>query len=411
MAEVLMPQMGADMSEGVLLRWLVAPGDKVERGQAIAEIETDKANIEIEAFEGGTLQRTLVEEGATVPVGAPIAILGEGSGAPAASAAAAPAAKTAAPVAAIAVPAPAATQVPVAPVRAAGERVIASPVARRMALETGVDLATVSGSGPGGRIVRRDVEAAKGRAPVAAAPAGNGAGPAGNGATPVAAHLEPLSRMRQTIARRMGASKREMPHYYVTIDVDMTDAVGLRRQMNALDDKAKVSVNDLIVRATALGLVLHPEFNNLYTGEGMSVRPQINVCIAIALEEGLIAPALLETNRLLLKELGAQTRDLAERARSGKLTPEEYSAGTFTISNLGMYGIDVLIPIIQPNQSAILGVGAVKPRAVVREGQIVAREMMTLALAADHRASDGAQGAQFLAVVRDMLEQPLRLVL
>ena len=405
MAEVLMPQMGADMSEGVLLRWLVALGDKVERGQAIAEIETDKANIEIEAFEGGTLQRTLVEEGATVPVGAPIAILGEGSGAPAASVA-----KTAAPVAAVAAPAPAATPVPVAPVRAAGERVIASPVARRMALDTGVDLATVTGSGPGGRIVRRDMEAAKGRAPVAAAltaaPMGNGAAPA-----PVAAHLEPLSRMRQTIARRMGASKREMPHYYVTIDVDMTDAVGLRRQMNALDEKAKVSVNDLIVRAAALGLVLHLEFNNLYTEEGMSVRPQINVCIAIALDEGLIAPALLDTNRLSLKELGAQTRDLAERARSGKLTPEEYSAGTFTISNLGMYGIDVLIPIIQPNQSAILGVGAVKPRAVVRDGQVGARDMMTLALAADHRASDGAQGAEFLAVVRDMLEQPLRLVL
>ncbi|MSQ61222.1 MAG: 2-oxo acid dehydrogenase subunit E2 [Dehalococcoidia bacterium] len=410
MAEVLMPQMGADMSEGVLLRWLVAPGDRVERGQAIAEIETDKANIEIEAFEAGTLQRTLVAEGATVPVGAPIAILGEGGGAPAASAA--PATAAAAPAstvaAIVAAATPAAAPAPVAPMRAVGERVIASPVARRMAQDTGVDLSTLSGSGPGRRIVRRDVEAAKGRAPVAAAPAA-----AGNGAAPaaVAAHLEPLSRMRQTIARRMGASKREMPHYYTTVDVDMTDAVALRRQMNALDEQSKVSVNDLIVRAAALGLALHPEFNNRYTEEGMSVRPQINVCIAIALEEGLIAPALLDTNRLSLRDLGQRTRDLAERARSGKLTPEEYSAGTFTISNLGMYGIDVLIPIIQPNQSAILGVGAVKPRAVVRDGQIVARDMMTLALAADHRASDGAQGAQFLAVVRDMLEQPLRLVL
>ena len=409
MAEVMMPQMGADMTEGVLLRWLVAPGDKVERGQAIAEIETDKANIEIEAFESGTLQQTLVAEGATVPVGAPIAVLGDGAVAPAkASATAATAEKAAAP-AATPSPAPVQAAAPAAPAGVAGERVIASPVARRMAQDMGIELSTVSGSGPGGRIVRRDVEAAKDRAPVAAAARTNGAAPAR--VAEAAAHLEPLSKMRQTIARRMSASKREMPHYYVTVDVDMTDAVALRRQMNAIDEQSKVSVNDLIVRATALGLERHPEFNNLYTDEGMSVRPQINVCIAIALDEGLIAPAIVDTSRLSLKELGQWTRDLAERTRNGKLTPEEYNVGTFTFSNLGMYGIDVLIPIIQPNQSAILGVGAVKPRAVVRDGQIVARDMMTLALAADHRASDGAQGAQFLAVVRDMLEQPLRLVL
>ena len=201
-----------------------------------------------------------------------------------------------------------------------------------------------------------------------------------------------------------------MPHYYVTIDADMTETGTLREQINASAEGVHLTVNDFIVRATAIALEKHPEFNALFTEGGITIRPQINVCIAIALDEGLIAPAILDANRKSLRQISVEIHDLAERARSGRLRPDEYAAGTFTVSNLGMYGTDILLPIIQPNQSAILGIGAVAPKPVVIGEEIVARRMMTVGLAADHRATDGAQGAQFLQTMRDLLEHPLRLL-
>ncbi len=429
--EVLMPQMGADMTEGTLLRWLVAEGDEVKRGDPIAEIETDKANVEIEAFESGTFLRVLVAEGDVVEVGKPIAVIGAAGEEPkpgareareatpqaapenpaqARTVTARPSSPDEAPAGgshragAVSRPAGSGDGQEPGPATAAG-RVKASPLARRVAEEWKIDLATVTGTGPYGRIVRSDVEAARTARPAPAKPEAKGPAP------PSEAELRPLSRIRQTIARRMAASKRDMPHYYVTTEVDMTEAIGLRQQINSADDGLRVTVNDLVLRATALAIERHPEFNALYSEGGMTVRTQINVCMAVALDEGLIAPAILDTSRKSLRQISVETRDLAERARGGMLTPDEYTAGTFTVSNLGMYGVDTLLAIIQPGQGAILGVGAATPRAVVRDGQIVARTMMTASLAADHRATDGAQGAQFLRTLRELLEHPLRLLL
>ncbi len=291
-----------------------------------------------------------------------------------------------------------------------------------MAEEWAVDLSTLAGTGPDGRIVRRDVEAAArasaasrdGGAPaatktVAPAPAPAAAGPALYEQPD--AELRPLSKIRQTIARRMAMTKRDMPHYYVTVNVDMTDAVALRKQINASEENLRVSLNDIVVRATALALRLHPEFNALFSEGGITIRPRVNVCIAIALDEGLIAPAIIDTDTKGLRQLSIETHDLAERARAGKLRADEYGAGTFTVSNLGMYGIETLLAIIQPGQSAILGVGAVEERPVVREGAVVVRSMMTVGLSADHRATDGAQGAAYLQTLRALLEAPVRLML
>jgi pyruvate dehydrogenase E2 component (dihydrolipoamide acetyltransferase) len=218
--------------------------------------------------------------------------------------------------------------------------------------------------------------------------------------------------MRQAIARRMAAAKREIPHYYVTMSVDMTAAQAFRRQLNAaLPEEAQLTVTDLLVKACALALERHPRFNMAYTDEGLRRREAINIGIAVALEDGLVAPAVLDCRGKSLGALAREAHDLAQRARGGRLRPAELSEGTFTISNLGMYGVETLIAIIQPEQSAILGVGAVEPRPVVRDGQVVVREMMTLALSADHRVTDGAEGARFLAEIKDLLEHPERLVL
>jgi pyruvate dehydrogenase E2 component (dihydrolipoamide acetyltransferase) len=275
----------------------------------------------------------------------------------------------------------------------------ASPVARKLAEERGVDLARVRGTGPDGRIVRRDVEgAAAGAAPPSAARD--------------AVEIVAMSRMRQTIARRMAQSKREAPHYYITLDVDMTDAERIRRQLNDLwqDDGVRVTVNDLIVRASALALQQHPMFNTWIVDGAVQRHEAINVCIAIALDDGLIAPAILDCKTKSLRDVAEASRSLAERAKSGALKPEEYSGGTFTISNLGAYQVETLIAIIQPPQTAILGVGAVHEAPVVREGQVVVAQMMKVALSADHRVTDGAQGAQFLNEIRKLLETPAALL-
>ncbi len=406
-SEVVMPQMGADMEEGTVLRWLKQPGDPVERGEIIAEIETDKANVEIEAFESGVFRKTLANEGDTVDVGTVIALIADadadissyqpaagGNGSQAAAAPSEVVAPSAKP------PSTDAPQPTAPPAPAAPGRVRASPVARKVAQENNVDLASVAGTGPDGRIVRRDVEAAI-ESPGAAAAA----------PTAPATSIAGQSKMRQAIARRMSQSKREAPHYYITVEVDMTAAERLRRELNEVaEDYPRVSVNDLIVKASAGALARHPVFNaSLEDGE-IRHHDQYNICIAIALDDGLIAPAILDCGNKQLGQIAEDGRSLAERAKSGSLKPAEYTDGTFTVSNLGMFGVEMLVAIIQPPQTAILGVGAVREIPVVRDGMIEVSEMMKVALSGDHRVTDGAQGAQFLNEIQQLLENPAALL-
>ena len=268
-----------------------------------------------------------------------------------------------------------------------------------------MDVSHVRGTGPDGRILRRDIEAAKAPAAAPARPAG---GPVAEAAPPV------VSRMRQAIARRMARSKREAPHYYLTMDIDMTEAQRLRQQLNeAAEGEAHISVNDMIVKAVAKALRHHPVFNSWFVEGQVQSFPEgeaINIGVAVALEEGLIAPAVLDCGRKSLADIALAGRDLAERARSGVLKAEEYTGATFTVSNLGMYGVETLIAIISPPQTAILGVGEVREAPVVRDGEIVVREQMKVALSADHRVTDGAQGARFLADIRGFLEKPISLL-
>jgi pyruvate dehydrogenase E2 component (dihydrolipoyllysine-residue acetyltransferase) len=398
-SEVVMPQMGADMQEGTILRWLKGEGDAVQRGEIIAEIETDKANVEIEAYESGVLRRVLLPEGTTVPVGQVIAVIAapedDISQYEAAAGVAAPQPAAAAPERPVAAAA--------APPAEAG-RVRASPAARRLADELGVDLSRVQGTGPDGRILRRDIEAAK--APVA------GAAPAPPAAAPEAPAAAPaMSRMRQAIARRMAQSKREAPHYYLTMEIDMTEAERLRRQLNeTAEGEVHISVNDVIVKAVAKALRRHPIFNSWFVDGQVQQQQALNIGVAIALEEGLIAPAILDCGQKSLADIARASRDLAERARSGVLKAEEYSGATFTVSNLGMFGVETLIAIIAPPQTAILGVGAVRKAPAVQDREIVVGERMKVALSADHRVTDGALGARFLAEIRKFLENPISLL-
>jgi pyruvate dehydrogenase E2 component (dihydrolipoamide acetyltransferase) len=420
-SEVVMPQMGADMTEGTLLRWLKQEGDAVTRGDVIAEIETDKANVEIEAFDGGVFRTALAHEGDVVQVGEVIAVIaapdddiskyGSANG-PAQSQQTA-SGKQPSPMPARPADAPdggAQTLLPAkpgAPPPPADGRVRASPLAKKVAGERGIDLRSLRGSGPGGRIVRKDVEAF---APSAEAPSTPGR--ARRAAPSTADVTIAPSKMRQAIARRMSQSKREAPHYYLLIDIDMTDAMAFRAQLNeAVGEAAKVSINDLIVRASALALQRHPAFNATIDGDRVTQHGEQHVCIGVALDDGLIAPAIVGAGRMALVEIAAAARDLTERAKRGSLRPDEMSAGTFTISNLGAYGIETLIAIIQPPQTAILGVGSVMAQPAVRGGAVTARQMMKLALSADHRVTDGAQGARFLSEIKRLLEQPLLLIL
>jgi pyruvate dehydrogenase E2 component (dihydrolipoamide acetyltransferase) len=430
--EVTMPQMGADMVEGTLVRWLKHVGDTVRRGDVIAEIETDKATVELEAFESGTILKLVANEGDIVPVGDVIAILGDPSEAapeverkpvpPPAKREIEPGLKATAGTAKAAEPAVATAR--------AGEpehgRIRISPVARKIAREAGIDIRTLKGSGPDGRILRRDVEAAiaalaarpaapaQAAAPAAARPATAAPAPARPAPAPAAAAPEAveLGKMRKAIAHRMTLSKQTQPHYYLTLDIDMTDALAFRSQLNAgLPEGQKVTINDLIVKACALALERHPKFNAAYSEEGLRMHERINICIGIALEEGLIAPAVLDCQAKSLGRIAQETKDLIERARAGKLTAAEYGEGTFTITNLGAYGVETLIGIINPPQAAILGVGSVMPKPVVRDGEIVVRQVMKVALSADHRVTDGVEGARFIKEIQAILEQPATLAL
>ncbi len=436
---VEMPKMSDTMVEGVLSAWLIEEGQKVAAGDVIAQVETDKATMDLEAYDDGVLLKRVIAAGAAVPIGGLIAVLGKegedisailakygsGDGA-AAQAAPAAAAQENAPIATAAEAqreAPVATTAPVAPApqEAAapeGGRAKASPLARRMASEHGLELGGVRGSGPEGRIVKRDVEAAMQAAPAQASAAPASAPPASASKQAPGAdyRAQPISQMRKAIARRLAQSKFTAPHFYLQVDVDMEEAAAFRNQMNALADKqgkAKVSFNDLITKACAVALRQHPYVNASWVEEAGELRfhNRAHVAIAVAIEDGLITPVIRDADSKGLAQIAAETRELAGKARDKKLAPEDYEGSTFTTSNLGMFGIETFTAIINPPNSCILAIGAIRDEPVVKDGAVVPGKRMKLTLSCDHRVVDGASGAAFLTAVKGFLEQPLTMLL
>ena len=421
-AEIVMPRLSDSMEEGTVLRWLKSEGEEIAVGEELVEIETDKANMVYESDAAGTLIEIVANEGDTLGIGEVIARVGDASEAngagkkkkgkdrkaagnggkpeaeasPASTATAAPAAETGA---------PSATQ-------SGGDgRVKTSPIARRIAAEKGVDLGALRGSGPGGRIVKADVEGAE------AKPA---AGPA-----PAAAALErpetakgevsqqELTKLQQTVARRMAESKATAPHFYLSVEIDMTRAVEARSRMKAGTPEGEPvpSFNDMVVKACAIALREHPRANGAYRDGRLELYSRINVGVAVAAQDALTVPTIFDADRKGLREIARQTRELAGKVRDATVTTPELSGGTFTVSNLGMYGIDSFSAVINPPQAGILAVGAINERPVVRDGELAKAQLMSVTLACDHRILYGADGAQFLARIRELLEEPANLAL
>ena len=454
--EITMPALSPTMEEGTLAKWLVKEGDDVTSGDVIAEIETDKATMEVESIDDGTVAKILVAEGTDgVPVGQLIAVLAEegedaseaaagaGSAAPAPkaetpaaapspdpvpqapatpAAAAAPASQPAAQTASAAAP----VQTPAA--TAEGERIKASPLARRIAADAGLDLAAISGTGPYGRIVKRDVESARAAPqpvaqPAEAAPGAGAAAPAPTAAAATAPAYGPhedipfreerLSNMRKTIARRLSESKQTVPHFYLTIDCEIDTLLAQRKELNGklADSGVKLSVNDFIIRAVALALKKVPAANVQFAGDKMYWYERADISVAVAIDGGLITPVVRGADQKGLTEISAAMKDLATRARDGKLMPEDYTGGTFSISNLGMFGIKEFSAVINPPQACILAIGAGEQRPVVRDGAVTTATMMTCVLSCDHRAVDGAVGAEFLAAFKSYIDDPITMLL
>ena len=430
--KVVMPKLSEAMETGKVIKWLKNEGDPVSGGEIIAEIETDKADIEMESFGSGVLRKIIIPAGEQAPVGSLIAVIADPgedissllSGAPApavpAPARAASSALTPPPASASApVEAPPSRPLIQAPVPAAqsGDRVKVSPLAKKIAAQSGVDLRLLQGSGPGGRIVRRDVEAAVNAPPTPAARV-----PALQSGHPTAAPTVvspapgveyqdvPLSSIRAAIARRMTQAKGPVPHFYLTTEVAMDRAWELREELNALEGQPKVSFTDMIVKACALALGKHPGVNASFQGETIRVHYRAHIGIAVALPDGLITPVLRDCDRKSLTQISVEGRDLVERARNRRLRAQEFSGATFSVSNLGMFGVDEFSAIINPPEGAILAVGAVLEKPVVEEGQVRVGRRMRLTLSCDHRAVDGAMGARFLQDLRRLLEAPLRLL-
>ena len=436
--KVVMPKLSEAMETGKVIKWLKKEGDAVKGGDVIAEIETDKANVEIEAFGGGVLRKIIVGEGSQVPVGELIGVIAEPAddiGAVLATPAAPAAPPPAAAVPAAALPAtetyrsvpatanvvpmtpePARAAVAVAPAPPSGGRVKASPLARKVAAQSGVDLRLVQGSGPGGRIIRKDVEAARTAPAAVPAPAPRPAAAPGRGEftipARVAAEFEdlPLSSMRAAIAKRMPLSKAPVPHFYVTSEVAMDHAVALRGELNALEGNPKVSVTDMIIRACALALRRHPGINASFQGQSVRIHHRAHIGIAVALDQGLITPVLRDCDVKPVVQIAAEARDLAERARGGKLRVPELSGATFSISNLGMFDVEEFSAIINPPEGAILAVGSILDKPVVVGGQVTVGRRMKMTISCDHRVTDGAAAARFLQDVKRLLEEPLRLL-
>ncbi len=417
-----MPALSPTMTEGKITKWLKKEGDAVSSGSAIAEVETDKSNLEVEAYEDGVLLKVLVKEGESAAVGAPIGFIGEKgeqlsavSGAPPAATAPPPAPPASGPKASPKLEsaptlrvAPVAT--PIHPVPAARERsddrVRASPLAKKMARAQGLNLASLHGSGPAGRIVKRDIEQAVEGARTSK-PAPRVVTRAGERAAP---QQIPLTSMRKVIAQRMSEAKPGVPHFYLTVEVEMDSAMKIREEAKALEEQLKLSVNDIVVKASAMAIRRFPKINVAFAGDHLVQLGSIDVGIAVALEDGLITPIIRDADQKGLAEIASESRDLAERARKRALRPEEYTGGSLTVSNLGMFGIDSFVAVINAPQAAILAVGSVAPKPVVRDGALTVRQMISITLSGDHRAIDGAVGAQYLRELKGLLEHPTRLL-
>jgi len=434
--EITMPQLSDTMSEGTVVKWYKKEGDKVKEGEKIADVETDKATMEMESFEGGTIAAILVKEGDKVAVGGTIAVLAKGnekiedvrssarggqvSAKPQAAAGAERVPPSAPQGGAVATLEAASmsevhepdkvghgatrekpTPVPPLPAHDNGHRVKVSPLAKKIASAKGIDVTQVKGTGPGGRIIRRDVEEFE--APAQAAPV------VAKPQAPVGAkETIALSKMRQTIALRLQQSKQNIPHFYETIDIDMEAVSALREKLNKQLEKQNVrlSVADLIAKAVAKALQMNPALNSTFNGTEITRHADVNLGMAVALPEGLIVPVLRGIDKLGLKEIRTRSADLIDRARAQKLKQDEMTGATFTVSNLGTYGVRDFSAIINPPEVGILAIGSAEPRAVVRDGQIVARATMTVTLSADHRVVDGAMAAEFLRTLKNLLEEP-----
>lgn len=444
--QVIMPKLSPTMEEGQLSRWLKKEGDKVSMGEPLAEIDTDKATMEMQALGSGVLRKILIQEGESAPLGQLIAIIGEpdedisaltvkaatGS-APKAAAPPEPAKEASEPEAE---PAPEAKPAPVAeasPVSGNGQgqaappevassgRLIVSPLAARMAAESGIDLRSIHGSGPGGRIIKRDVEGLIGGKAEPAAPADQtparhlravGGSQFQKSATAQASAYrdEPASEMRRTIAKRLVTSLGPVPHFFLTTEIEMDRAAEMRKGINELDPDLKLSINDIIIKVAAAALMQHPQVNASYQDKVVRYYERADIGVAVAIEEGLITPIVRAADGKSLSEIAVEVRDLADRARHRKLRPEEYMGASFSVSNLGMFGIDEFTAIINPPEAAILAIGAMSPKPVVRNNELVIRQIMRVTMSCDHRVVDGATGAKFLQTFKRILENPLLLV-
>ncbi|MCK9929894.1 2-oxo acid dehydrogenase subunit E2 [Frankia sp. Mgl5] len=435
MPEITMPRLSDTMEDGVVALWRKQVGDKITSGEVLVEVETDKAIMELEAYDDGVLERILVDEGGRVPIGTPIAVIGDGTGsASSPDSSGSPASDTA--------PGPAApasttcgrtdttggTDGASAPADGAGDsradRPRSSPLARRIAAERGVDLANIVGTGPGGRIVRADVEHVVDTIPSngivlpePAPPASNGTPTARDAARSPAPETDvdelPLSGIQRVAAKRLTESKQQAPHFYLTRAVDITALTAFRATLNetlAAAGGAKLSVNDLIVKAVATTIRINPSVNVSFGGDVLRRHRRINLGVAVAVESGLVVPVITDADRRPVSEIATVGRELAERARAGRLRPADMSGGTFTISNLGMFGIEQFAAVINPPEAAILAVGTATQEVRIVDGEMVARVILRLTLSADHRAIDGATGARFLRDLAGVLETPLRIV-
>jgi pyruvate dehydrogenase E2 component (dihydrolipoyllysine-residue acetyltransferase) len=441
--KVIMPKLSPTMEEGQIARWLKKEGDKVTMGEPLAEIDTDKATMEMQALTEGVLRKIIIGDGQSAPLGQPIAIIGtadEDISSLLSEAPPAPA-KQEAPAPQQPEPAPAAAEQPAQPqarAAAAGTasnanngsqtapapaasapssgRLIVSPLAARMAAESGLDLRSVQGSGPGGRIIKKDIEAALSQPK--AAPSTQryprAVEPARFQPAEVAAASayrdEPATQIRQTIAKRLVTSLGPVPHFFLTTDIEMDRAAEMRRGINALDPDLKISINDIIIKVTAAALIQHPEVNASFQEKFIRYYEHADIGVAVAIEDGLITPVVRAADQKSLSQIAVEVRELAERARSKKLKPEEYTGATFSISNLGMFGIDEFTAVINPPEGAILAIGAMTAKPVVRDNEIVIRQIMRVTMSCDHRVVDGATGAKFLQTFKKILENPLYLV-
>lgn len=402
--KVRMPKLSDTMEEGVILRWTRKEGEEVAPGQIIAEVETEKAIMEVEANEKGILRKILVPEGETALVGAPIAIISE----PDKDIEALPLE-----VEGTSFVAPEPKEVEemeaseATPPRVPGVRIKASPLSRRIATDQGIDLSQVQGTGPMGRIIKRDIEAYAAQARIAGVTLTPKATP------PSEANYEEisLSKMRKAIARKMAESKGTTPHVYLTAEIDMKKAMELRSSLNQLREDVKITFNDLIIKATALALTKVPEVNAAFVGKGIRLYKRVHIGVAVAVEDGVVTPVIRDCDKKGLGQISKEAKEQAARAREGKLQPEAYTCATFTVTNLGMYGVESFSVPIHPSEGAVLAVGAIISKPVVREDQIVIRPRMQVTLSCDQRAIDGTAGARFLTELRQILENPLHLMM